>query len=415
MSLLGIETIVRDRLGMDPNSLGPSALPQAIETRLRIRGIKTPEEYVGLLARDTSEAASLGAELAVPESWFFRGGRGLFSRMAEFVASRAATHAGHPVRVLSIPCSTGEEPYSLAIAFHEHFIPPKEYRIDAVDVSTRHLERAEAAQFSSFSFREVGSDIRPAYFRQLGDRWELLPHLRQLVRFRIANLTDPAFLIEEPPYDLIVCRNVFIYLTSDGRRRAMASLDRLLAIHGMMCLTAGEADRLPPGQFALATSGEFSLYRRVCADDVAPKVWTPAQPKPIPHSMVSVPRPAQFVTMPPSEPIVAPVVVQPRIPLLKAARALADAGRLSEARAACDEMLREAGVSADAYTLLGTIHLAEGHGEEAAEAFRRALYLDPDHQEAISHMIVMSDRKGNATQSMALRRRLARLSREGAK
>lgn len=415
MSLAALELTVRERLGLDPSSLGESALRSAIQQRMKERAVGTSEEYSRLLTFDVAEVSALAAELAVPETWFFRGGRPLFTRIAEFVAARAATRAsGQSVRVLSIPCSTGEEPYSLAIAFHEHFIPPEQYTIDAVDVSSRHLERAAAARFPAFSFREGGSDIRPAHFRQLGDRWELLPHLRQRVRFRIANLTDPAFLADEQPYDLIICRNVFIYFTPDGRRRAMTSLDRLLASDGMLCLTAGEADRLPPGQFTHAAAGEFGLYRRVQTSDVAiprresqapAELWRVARPEPL----TPPPTPSQWV--PPPEPVV--LTPTPAKPAL-GARELADAGRLPEARSACERDIREQ-PTADAYTLLGTIHLAEGHGDEAAEAFRRALYLNPDHAEAIEHMIVICDRKGNATQAAALRRRLTRKPREDAK
>ncbi len=418
MSLLGVETSVRERLGMDPHSLGLSALPQAVEKRMKARGVKSAEEYLGLLTRDRSENDSLADELVVPESWFFRGGRALFTRMAEFVAARIASRTTHrEVRILSIPCSTGEEPYSLAIACHECFIPPTDYRIDAVDVSAKHLERAEAARFSAFSYREAGNDIRPAYFRQNGDRWELLPHLQQLVRFRVANLTDPAFLIQEQPYDLIVCRNVFIYLTPDGKRRAMASLDRLLAIDGLMCLTPGEADRLPPGQFTLAVQGEFGLYRRVCAEPVVlateTQTRTPEPKTPLPRQVGHFQAP--LVEKPPvvlASPLVEP---QPRVSPLDLARQLADLGQLTEARASCERAIRESGVSAAGYTLLGTIHLAEGRTDEAAETFRRALYLDPQHKEAITHMIVVNDRKGNTTQAEALRRRLARLSLGDAK
>ena len=73
-----------------------------------------------------------------------------------------------PVRILSVPCSTGEEPYSLVIALHEQLTPPADYQIDAVDLSTAHLERARAARFTSFAFREAGPDIRPAYFYPAG-------------------------------------------------------------------------------------------------------------------------------------------------------------------------------------------------------------------------------------------------------
>ena len=74
--------------------------------------------------------------------------------------------------------------------------------------------------------------MRPAYFRAAGGSWELLPHIRAAVRFRPANLADPLFLAAERPYDLILCRNVFIYLTPEAKQRAMAHLDRLLALDG---------------------------------------------------------------------------------------------------------------------------------------------------------------------------------------
>ena len=106
--------------------------------------------------------------------------------------------------------------------------------------------------------------------------------------------------------------------------------------------------------------------------------------------------------------------VAPKPVALDAARALADAGRLDEARAACERMLRDAPGSAAVHSLLGLIELAQGRTDAAAEAFRRALYSDPECEEALEHMIVISDRKGNAAQAAALRRRLARLSREDA-
>jgi chemotaxis protein methyltransferase WspC len=251
----------------------------------------------------------------------------------------------------------------------------------------------------------------------------LLPHLRQQVHFRNANLTDPGFLRDEPPYDLIICRNVFIYFTADGRRRAMASLDRLLSLDGMLCLTTGEADRLPPGQFMLAAPGEFGLYRRVVSavTPTMPPLFVPP-PTPLGVPRVSLPSsplpPLPPIPVPASNiPTTAPAIVPAnRGSGLQAAREHANAGRLVEARTACERSIREAGgATADAYTLLGTIHLAEGHSDEAADAFRRALYLDPDHAEAISHMIVICDRKGNATQAAALRRRLLRQPREDAK
>src|SRR5262249_20985117 len=134
MNLLGVETVVRERLGLDPAALGPSVFPRAVETRMRATGITTPEGYVGVLATDPGEADALAAGVVVAETWFFRGGHALFDRLVEFIVSRAAARPpGIPVRVLSLPCSSGEEPFSLAIALHDHRVPVDDYTLDAVD------------------------------------------------------------------------------------------------------------------------------------------------------------------------------------------------------------------------------------------------------------------------------------------
>jgi chemotaxis protein methyltransferase WspC len=414
MNFTGIELAVRQRLGIDAESLGTAVLPRAIDLRLRARGVTTPEAYLGLLAAEPDEAEALVAELVVGETWFFRGGRPLFDRLAEFVGNRAATRTpDQPVRVLSVPCSTGEEPYSLAIALHERMAQPERYVIDAVDVSPRHLERAVAGRFTAFAFREAGIDIRPDYFRQHDARWELLPRLRHQVRFRAANVIDPAFLVDESPYDLILCRNLFIYLTPEARKQAMSALDRLLVIDGRLCLTPGEADRLPPNQFTADGPGEFGIYRRIGVGSAihAVPAWareaSPASPPPaagIPPQL-QPPAPAPPPTRP-AEEIQAPPFS------LEQARQLANAGRLVDALAACERLLRDGPASANAYALLGAIRQARGDAAEAAEAFRRALYLDPDHPEALAHMSVICERRGDAPQAAALRRRLARLPRK---
>ena len=418
MNLLGLETAIRDRLGLDPGSLGASVFPRAIELRMRARGVTAPEAYQGVLATDPAEVDALADELVVPETWFFRGGRSLFDRLAEFVATRAARSGSSPVRILSSPCSTGEEVYSLAIALRERLLPPEQYQLDAVDISARHLQRATEGRFTSFAFREAGTDIRPTHFRHQDDRWDILPHFRRLVRFRNGNVTDPAFLAGESPYDLILCRNLFIYLTPEGRRRGMATLDRMLALDGWLCLTPGEADRLPPSRFAQEGPPEFGIYRRVESgsalvgrvESSRPDAAVKRAPVVIQKEDAAAP-PALRRENPPrrdSPPQPPPVAS------LEAARELANAGRLAEARAACERSIQEHADSAAAYTLLGVIHQAEGHTAEAIEAFRRALYLAPDQPEALSHMIVICDTRGDATQAAALRRRLARTAREEA-
>jgi chemotaxis protein methyltransferase WspC len=368
-------------------------ISRAVETRMRARGITDVALYNAQLLTEPAEREWLAAELVVPETWFFRGGFPLFDRLAAFLYSRATRTPGATVRVLSIPCSTGEEPYSIAIAVREVLPSPNDCTIDAVDLSERNLARATAGIYPATAFREIGPDIRLSYFRKVEDKWELLPQIRAAVRFHCSNLADPLFLARERPYDLILCRNLFIYLTPDAKQRAIANLDRLLALDGRLCLTPGEADRLPPNRFVPEGSPEFGTYRRV---DSGSGIHTALATE---RTHVAEPAPSAPTHEKP-----------PAIPTLAHARQLADAGALEEAKAACETLLITQPANADAHTLLGVIAIADGRFDAAYQSLRKALYLAPDHREAISHMISVCVHRGDKTQAKALRQKLARLA-----
>ncbi|HEX4610774.1 MAG TPA: CheR family methyltransferase [Urbifossiella sp.] len=417
MTLTAVEDLVRARIGLDPGSLGASTFARTVTARMRARGTNSAAAYAGLLASDPAEWVALVEELVVPESWFFRGGAAYFHQLARWARERATS--GRPVRLLSAPCGSGEEPYSLAIALGEEGIPAGLARIEAVDLSGDNIRRAEVGTYPAFAFRETGIDPRPRYFRETGPgRWELDHRTRETVRFRTGNLTDPAFLVGERAFDLILCRNLFIYLTDEARGRAVANLHRLLVPGGRLYLTPPEADRLPPDQFASDGPAVLAVFRR--ADDPAPAVSPQARivrrpvvtrrPGAVPGPAPSVQRPTR------QEPPRAPEMRSDRPPPaadVGAARVLADAGNLAEARAVCERAVR-AGPTAEWYSLLGVLELATGRVPAAEVAFRRALYLDPDHREALTHLAVLCDRRGEPGPAAGLRRRLARLPGETA-
>lgn len=439
-----LEALVRERIGLDPTTLGTNVLPQAVADRMRARGASA-DAYLALLVSDPDEWATLVSKLVVPESWFFRGGRALFDFLARWVRDRFRQTAPAPVRVLSAPCSTGEEPYSLAVALDELGVPPAWYRIDAVDLAAAHLRKAIAGRYSAFAFREPGADPRAGHFRPTDDdRWELLPHLRPLVRFQPGNLVAADFLAGDGPFDLILCRNIFIYLTPAARDRVLTNLDRLLAPDGLMCLTPAEADRLPPGRFAAEGPVGFAAYRRLPADGpksgvvplgeltapplsgvhrspaagprsgVTPRPADPAGPKsgvlPVPDTTTAGPLTARIAGY-------HHAAINARelsAAALAAAREMADAGQLDAARTACEREIGANRPTADLFSLLGVVHLAAGRPDDAAGAFRKALYLDPDHAEALTHMIVLHEQRGDAAPAAGLRRRLARAAAGGA-
>jgi len=219
MTLSPVENLVRGRIGLDPLSLGTSTFPRAVAARMTARAVTSADAYAGLLTADADEWATLVTELIVPESWFFRGGAAYFRHLARWLRERTARHTP---RVLSVPCGCGEEPYSLVLALDEEGVPPGVVRIEGVDLCPASVRRAEAGCYPAFAFREAGTDPRPRHFRDAGPgQWQIENRVRDAVRFRVGNLVAPDFLPGEPPFDLILCRNLFIYLTDEARGRAV--------------------------------------------------------------------------------------------------------------------------------------------------------------------------------------------------
>jgi chemotaxis protein methyltransferase WspC len=414
MNLTRIADLLARRIGLDPAALGPSVLPAAVTDALRALGLTDPDAYADRLAERPDEFAALAERLVVPETWFFRGA-GLFGELARAVA----TWPGRPFRALSLPCSTGEEPYSLAIALLEAGLDPKGWVIDALDLSGRLLEAARRGVYREFSFRQTDPALRARYFCPVAGGWELAPSLRGLVRFAVGNVLDPALPATGRLYDLVLCRNLLIYLTPSARQQAVATLERLVTPGGLLAVGHAEPQILHGRSFRRVGGEPHFLFRYEPACPAAGRkegertarageggAATERRatfPEP-PRSGGLHCRPAAGDNVA-SDSVAAPPAAEEG---LTRARRLADSGRLDEALGECQAHLGRTGPSADAYSLLGLVRLARGERDEAAASFRKALYLDPEHREALTGALLLATQWGDG-QAAALRARLARL------
>ncbi len=405
MNLAGIERLLRERIGLDPSTLGPNGLKRAVEARTLASGIIESGAYAQHVATDHTEWNNLVSLLLVGETWFFRGGRGYFDFVASWLRERTVKRV-EPVRVLSVPCSTGEEPYSLAIALDERGVAATRYHLDALDLSPDHIRRAREGVFPAFAFRSTEVDPRPRYFQPAnGGLWKIHERFRESIRFKVGNLIDPAFLANAAPYDLILSRNLFIYLTPEAQQRGVARLEQLLTADGLLGLTAAEANHLPSHRFIPDGQVAFALFRRVnTTNSVMP--YASKDPH---HESFSSRSSASEVAVETATP--GPTAAFRGCSLsLDHARQLADAGHLDEARASCERML-VARPTADVFALLGVIHLAANRTGAASEALRKALYLERDHTEAMRHMIVIHEQRGEHALAKALQSRLLQRDR----
>jgi chemotaxis protein methyltransferase WspC len=397
MNLTPVTDLLSGQIGISPESLGATVLSRAVEARMRTLGLTVPAEYAARLSVDLQEFQALVGVLTVPETWFFRGGD-VFAFMARHIATEVPLRqTGTRYRILSVPCSSGEEPYSLAIALVESGVPPSDWSIEAIDLSERQIERACQGRFSEFSFRQTPPELRLQYFQPVDASWELAPAIRSLVRFRQGNLFAPFFLAGEAPFDLVFCRNLFIYLHPAARQNALATLDRLLAPQGLLCMGHAEPLEFLDPRFVHFGPDGYFLYSRRSARAANPSATGVDRPRrdlaPVPDAAA---RPA--TSAPPSAPV----------DLLAQARQQADRGHLDLALATCGTILSQSGPSAPLFCLMGVLHQARHEKDEAMCCFQSALYLEPAHRDSLTHLMLLCQEQGDHPQEARLRRRLDR-------
>jgi len=416
--------LLREATGLN---LTRTTVERAVKQRMEALGVDDRKLYTAQL--DAQELAALIELVVVPESWLFRDPQA-FVVAAEFARARLA-EGGRMVRMLSIPCAGGEEPYTLAMALCDAGIPPSAFAIDAVDISAACIARAESGLFGRNAFRGKDLSFRERHFTPVDDElFAIDAGLRRRVRFRQGNLLTSE-LAAPRTYDVIFCRNLLIYFDRETTTTAIGRLEELLADDGV--LLAGYAEvpsftrngftPLPYRQaFALRKAGapaqaepiwgRLPLARSEGADRAAAASVAPAQP-PTPRP-VARPRPAPPRATAPaktSPPVPAPVLttLAPTADLALA-RQLADLGRHVEAAAACRAVLAQQGDNAEAWFLLGLLTIGT-QPEQAEEHLRRCIYLQPDHYDALCHLALLAGQRGDPGAASTLKARAARVWR----
>jgi len=254
------QALVLREAGIFLSDVKRALLVGRLSKRLRDLGIRSFDEYLRLVQRDASELVLMLDCLCTNETHFFREPR-QFDYLNErvFPAWAAAAQGGlrpRRLRVWSAACSTGEEPYSLAMALLWAFPPGSGWDIQvlATDLSTKALDRAAAALWPIEKAREIPDAYRRHYMlRGAGSqegKMKAGPEVRSIVRFQRLNLNDEAYPVPGD-FDLILCRNVLIYFRSESKLLVVESLLRHLAADGHLLLghaesLAGLTDRVRP-------------------------------------------------------------------------------------------------------------------------------------------------------------------------
>jgi chemotaxis protein methyltransferase CheR len=208
---------------------------------LRLDSPRAYYEYLRFHPKRDAEFDRLPALITNNETYFFRETRQFEILIEHVVPERRAAAPLRPLRLLSAGCSSGEEPYSLAIALHDAGLPPAgKWEIDACDLNPERIARARDAIYEDTSLRACDPDRRRRYFTAEGGRSRLKDRYRAGLRFFQSNLLAPGFALDGP-YDAILCRNLLIYFCDAAFDRLIGLFARALVPGGFLFLGHSES------------------------------------------------------------------------------------------------------------------------------------------------------------------------------
>jgi chemotaxis protein methyltransferase CheR len=236
--------------------------------RMEATGATSFASYFARLRTDSGgEIEQFINAFTVNETYFYREEHQLQCLTTDLLRERLEVKPpGEGVRIWSIPCSTGEEPYSIAMWLLENWPQVDSHDVEIIgsDIDTAVLAAAQEGIFGKRAFMRLSPALIGKYFVQLGqDRWQILDELRGSVRFTATNVVERAQTRAHGLFDVIFCRNVLIYFDDASRRVAAENLYENLAPGGFICLGHTESmSRISP-LFEVCRFADAIVYRRL--------------------------------------------------------------------------------------------------------------------------------------------------------
>jgi len=434
MDVSPVLDLLRKKIGLNPESIGVASVERAVRERIEMSGAASVEEFVKNVNLSVAELNALIESVLIRETSFFRNRTpfiALRSYLKQFVLNK---RRGKPLRILCLPCSTGEEAYSIAMVLFDLKLSADKFVIRAGDISEHVLKIAEAGRYSAYSFRGGDIDFRKKYFTEEPDgSYQLNKDVREAVRFEKANILDDKFQLGHEPFDVIFCRNLLIYFDPAAKSKAINALARHLSDTGVLFVGHAEGANVSSAGFSsLDYPMSFAFARKEYATAIneflnknSPTIGSSSTKiqalqytgrsgvaylddrKMTPHAYQSVnnaekvkEKEKEIIKLPAAEDITADIAL---------AQQLADAGSYREAEAICEKLLSEGVETAELYYLLGQVSGAAEDYLLAEECLRKAVYLNAEFYDALICLSNLFDRMGNPGKAAAFLARAQRV------
>lgn len=264
--------LILSQTGLEIRERDYKALSEKIRSRMKILKLNFSEDYYQLLKSSTldgrEEWKKLMMVLTNNESYFFRDKEQFFLlREHIFPELIERNQKSKTLRICSAGCSSGEEPYSLAIVLRE-LIPDLEQwnlKILGTDINQSALQKAQKGVYNSWSFRSVDPEIKQRYFKLIDSQYHLDQSIKEMVDFQPLNLMEGSFSYpgsDIKEIDLILCRNVFIYFGATAIAKVINKFSSALKPQGYLITGHAELSGQDLSSFQVKAFPESLVYQR---------------------------------------------------------------------------------------------------------------------------------------------------------
>ncbi len=354
-------------------------LERGLESRmasLRINSFSDYFKYLELNRERRKELQKLLQFLAVGETFFFRY-QAHFEALKKVVTPGLIAAGNRKIRIFSAGCSTGEEPYSIAMAIMDELPDWKkrDIRIYATDINSRSLRRARDGVYNAWKLRVTDNACIERYFSRVGESYVVKDEVKSLIDFSYLNLQSPEQL-PESTFDIIFCRNVMIYFTTATTKKVVERFSAALNPGGFLFLGHSETLSNISSKFDRHIwSGGFYYTKK---SETSVQVEKPLVRSQLPAQAKIDNKPAETQQLSGKSPT--STVLQDEKPDINALFTkglnLMHRGKYSEAYELFRKLLEIKPDHIWAIMAQGEIHLVGGRPEEALSCFNQALVLD---------------------------------------
>ncbi|WP_407527914.1 CheR family methyltransferase [Methylobacterium oryzisoli] len=238
-----------------------------LQERMVVTGQTAFRDYFNILRFEArgAEFQTLVNLMTVNETYFYREEyqfRCLVNGILPEIARRK--RPGEPVRIWSIPCSTGEEPYSIAFQLLDNWADVDRFDVEIVasDIDTSVLDQAKRGLYGDRSVQHVPKPTLERFTRRVRGAYEVIADIRDSIAFTRVNLSDPLSTRQFRNFDVVFCRNLLIYFDDASRRDAAQTIYEALDPGGFVCLGHSESMSRISSLFAIRKFAEAIVYQK---------------------------------------------------------------------------------------------------------------------------------------------------------